>query len=64
LRNVTEEWRKLNNEELHKLYCSPNKARAIKININKRIRTQFYAETVKCRDHLENLVAEGKIILK
>jgi hypothetical protein len=27
---VTEEWRKLHNEELHNLYSSPNKIRTIK----------------------------------
>jgi hypothetical protein len=32
---VTREWRKLHNEELHNLYCSPNIVRVIK---SKRMR--------------------------
>jgi len=39
---VTREWRKLHNEELNDLYCSPNIARAIK---SKRMR---YAGHVAC----------------
>jgi hypothetical protein len=30
----------------------------------RRTRTQFHLETVKCRNHLGNLVVDGKIILK
>ena len=29
-RDENEEWRRLHNEELHSLYCSPNKIRVIK----------------------------------
>jgi hypothetical protein len=68
-------WRKLPSEELHSLYSSPNMIRVIK---SKRVRwagyaarmgrrelsTKFKLESLKGRDHLEDLGATGKVILK
>jgi hypothetical protein len=33
---VTGEWRKLHNEELNDLYCSPNNVRVMKSRMNER----------------------------
>jgi hypothetical protein len=66
-KTVTERWRKLKNEELHNTHCSRIKTREIKSRMvgtcstnNRKIRTQFYFETVKGMNHLVNLVLNGK----
>jgi len=70
---VTGDWRRLPNEELHDLYCSPNVIRVIK-----RIRWaehvafmekrggvyEILVENVKGRDHLIDLGVDRWIILK
>jgi hypothetical protein len=63
---VTGEWRKLHNEELSDLYCSPNSVRVIKL---RRLRwagqvacmcergevyTGFWWRNLRERDHLED----------
>ena len=46
-RDVNEEWRRLHNEELHSLYCSPNIVRAIK---SRRLRwADHVARREECR---------------
>jgi hypothetical protein len=72
---VTGEWRKLHNEELYDLYCSPNSVWLIK---SRRIRwtgyvarmgrgkvhTGFRWGNLRDIDHLEDPGIDGRIILR
>ena len=69
---VTGECRKLHNEELNDLYCSPNIVRVIK---SRRMRWAghvarmgesrgVYSVFVRERDHLEDPSVDGRIILR
>jgi len=63
---VTEEWRRLHNEELNDLYCSPNIVRVIK---SRRMRWAGHVCIGPCwgnrrgRDHWGDLGLDGWIIL-
>jgi len=72
---ATREWRKLHNEELNDLHCSPNIVRMIK---SRRMRwaglvarigrgeayTGFWWGNLRERDHLGDPGLDGRIILK
>jgi len=72
---VTEEWRKLHNEELNDLYCSPNIVRVIK---SRRMRwaghvacigrreayTGFWWGNLRERDHLGDPGVDGRVMLR
>jgi hypothetical protein len=72
---VTGGWRKLQNEELHNFYSSPNiirmfKSRRMKLVEHKahmgevRNYTKFLLEHLKGRVHLEDLGIDGRTLLK
>jgi uncharacterized membrane protein len=69
---VTGGWRKLR-EELHNFYSSPNFIRMMKSRKTRwavhvarmgEMRTTFWLGSLKGRCHLEDLVADGRIIFK
>ena len=73
---VTWEWRKLHNEELNDLYCSPKFVRVVKSRIMRwagyvarmgeggEAYTGFWWGNLRERDHLEDSGIGGMIILR
>jgi hypothetical protein len=66
-------WRRLHNEELHNLYASPTVIRVIRSRRMRwmghvarmgEIRTKFWSENLKGRDHTEDLGIDEKIIFR
>ena len=69
------EWRKLHNEELNNLYCSPNIVRVIKSRRmgwaghvacmgRGKAYTGFWCGNLRERDSLEDPAVDGRIILR
>jgi len=72
---VTGEWRKLHNEELYDLYCSPNIVQVMKLRRLRwaghvagmgrgEVHTGFWWGNLRERDHLEDPCVDGRIILR
>jgi hypothetical protein len=72
---VTGYWRRLHNEELYVLYCSPNIIRVIKPRImrwaghvvrvgERRIAYRILWGNLRGRDHLELPDLEGRVVLR
>ena len=69
---VTGEWRKLHNEKLNDLYCSPNITRGISSRITRWAqhvarmgeRRGFWWRNLRERDHLEDPGVDGRIIFR
>jgi hypothetical protein len=67
---VAGDWRRLHNEELHKLYALPNiiwkdkMGSVYSMHGDLKVCTEIWSEKLKAKGHSEDLGVDGRIVLE